>query len=431
MPSSDRRSLGLASAAALVVANMIGAGVFTTSGFALGDLGDRRIVLAAWLVGGVVAMCGALSYGAFARRMPESGGEYTFLSRTVHPLAGFLAGWVSLLAGFTAPIAAAAHGLQAYLGAALPPDSLAIDGPWIGTAAIVAAGAMHGVRLREGVVLQNIAVGLKLALLAGFVAAGAALRPGALPDAGPQAGGFDLGAFAVTLVWISFSYSGWNAVVYIAGEVRDPERNLARSLWLATSVVTVLYLALNAVFVYSAPIGELAGKPEVGAIAAEAIGGAGLRTAVSGIVALALFTSISSMVMVGPRVYARMADDGVFPRALRFDGDVPSRAIFLQVALALGVLWISTLRELLGYIGFTLGISAAATVVALLFLRRREGAQRVPIPGHPFVPLLYVVVTATAAGFMAQREPTEAGLGLLTVAAGVPVYFWMRRRSVV
>lgn len=422
--------MGLASAAALVIANMIGAGVFTTSGFALGDLGDRSFVLAAWLIGGIVAMCGALSYGAFARRMPESGGEYTFLSRAVHPLAGFLAGWVSLLAGFTAPIAAAAHGLQAYLGAALPEGSLPIEGPWIGTAAILGAGAMHGVRLREGVALQNVAVGLKLFLLAGFVVAGAvAMRGGSL--AGPDApvAGFALGPFAVTLVWISFSYSGWNAAVYIAGEVRDPERNLARSLWLATAVVTCLYLALNAVFIYSAPVALLAGRPEVGAIAAEAIGGASLRAAVSGVVALALFTSISSMVMVGPRVYARMADDGLFPAAFRFEGAVPTRAILLQVGLALCVLWISTLRELLGYIGFTLGISSAATVVALLVLRRREGAEGVPIPGFPWVPLTYVVVTATAALFMAQREPGEAGLGVVTVALGVPFYFWMRRSS--
>jgi APA family basic amino acid/polyamine antiporter len=164
-----RRRLGLTSAAALVVANMIGAGVFTTSGFALADLGRPDVVLLAWGVGGLMAVCGALSYGALARRIPESGGEYTFLSKIVHPLAGFLAGWVSLLVGFTAPIAAAALGLQAYLA-----DSFGLTArpEWIGTTAILIAGLMHGLRLRAGVVLQNTAVALKLAVIGGFVLLG-------------------------------------------------------------------------------------------------------------------------------------------------------------------------------------------------------------------------------------------------------------------
>jgi len=421
-----RRRLGLGSAAALVVANMIGAGVFTTSGFALADLGRPQVVLLAWGVGGLIAACGALSYGALARRIPESGGEYTFLSRTVHPLAGFLAGWVSLLVGFTAPIAAAALGLQAYLADSF---GLAARPEWIGTTAILVAGLMHGLRLRAGVVLQNTAVALKLAVIAGFVLLGAMRIPSQADSAVIPSAGFEIGAFAVTLVWISFAYSGWNAVVYLAGEVREPERNLHRSLWLATGLVTLIYLALNAVFVYAAPVSALAGKAEVGAIAAEALGGAGLRRAVSVLVTLALFTSISSMVMVGPRVYARMAEDGLFPRRLGIAKEVPTAAVALQVGLAVLVAWVSGLRELLGYIGFTLGISAAATVGGLIALRRREGPLRVPVPGYPWIPGLFILATLAAAGFMAVRQPLEAGMGLLTVALGVPVYWLMRRRS--
>jgi APA family basic amino acid/polyamine antiporter len=421
-----RRRLGLTSAAALVVANMIGAGVFTTSGFALADLGRPETVLLAWGVGGLMALCGALSYGALARRIPESGGEYTFLSRTVHPLAGFLAGWVSLLVGFTAPIAAAALGLQAYLA-----DSFGVPGrpEWIGTSAILIAGLMHGLQLRTGVVLQNTAVALKLAVIGGFVLLGALQLPSQADSAVLPTAGFELGAFAVTLVWISFAYSGWNAAVYIAGEVREPERNLHRALWLATGVVALIYLALNAVFLYSAPAEVLAGKAEIGAIAAEAIGGSALRQAVSVLVALALFTSISSMVMAGPRVYARMAEDGLFPRLFGMAEEVPRAAVALQVTLAVAVAWISGLRELLGYIGFTLGISAAATVGGLIALRRREGPLRVPVPGYPWVPGLFIVTTLAAACFMAARQPLEAGMGLLTVALGVPVYWVMRRGS--
>jgi amino acid transporter len=417
------RRLGVPSASALVVANMIGAGVFTTSGFALADLGSREFVMLGWLVGGLIALCGALCYGALGRRFPESGGEYLFLSRMVHPLAGFLAGWVSLLAGFTAPIAAAALGLQAYVAYSIDLD---IRPEWIGSIAIATAGLIHGLRFREGVWLQNGAVALKLILILGFVAFGLSSLPERAPEA-VESVEFVWGAFAVTLVWISFSYSGWNAAVYIAGEVRDPEQSLRRSLLLGTSIVMALYLGLNAVFLYSVPIDELAGRAEVGAIAARALGGERLTQAVSLVVGLALFTSIWSMVMAGPRVYAKMAEDGLFPRFLRPDDATPTAAILLQTVAAILVVWLSGLAELFSYIGFTLGVSAAMTVAALFFLRLREGAERVRVPGFPVVPIIFVVATLWAAGFIVVRAPTQAAMGLGTALLGVPFYFWFRR----
>jgi APA family basic amino acid/polyamine antiporter len=425
-PNADRRAakpIGLTSAAALVVASMVGAGVFTTSGLALQDLGERWAVLLAWGVGGLLAVCGALSYGAFAVRMPISGGEYTFLSRTVHPLAGFLAGWLSLLAGFTAPIAASALGLQAYLAESV---GLTTRPQWIGTAAILGATLMHGLRVEAGLVLQNFVVAVKIVLIVGFVAAGIVLAPDLAPAA-PHAEHVPLGAFAVTVVWVSFSYSGWNAAVYVASEVRDPERNLWRALVLATALVTMLYLALNAVFLYSTDPADLAGKIDVGAVAAEALGGPLLRRAVTALVALALFTSISSMVMAGPRVYARMAEDGLLPRVLVAGGDTPRAAVLVQAALAILVVWTSGLADLLSYIGFTLGLSSAATIAALVALRRREGPERVPIPGYPWVPATFIATTVLASAFLIWRESWQALLGLVTVGAGLPVYAWMRR----
>jgi APA family basic amino acid/polyamine antiporter len=425
MTASPERRLGLASATALVVASMIGAGVFTTSGFALADLGSPGRVLLAWLVGGLTAACGALSYGALARAIPESGGEYTYLSRTLHPLAGFLAGWVSLLAGFTGPLAAAALGLQAYLGSTF---ELAGDPRWIGTSAILLAGALHGLRLRPGVVAQNGVVAIKLVLILVFVALGATkLSASAVPAATDRP--FDLGAFAVSLVWISFAYSGWNGATYVAGEVRDPERNLPLALLLGTAFVTAAYLALNAVFVFAAPLETLAGKAEVGAIAAEALGGVELRRFLTLIVALALFTSVSSLVMAGPRVYARMAADGVFPRFFGHSGEVPGRSVALQVVLAIVVVWFAELGELIQTIGFTLGLSAAATVVGLVRLRWREGRERVPIPGWPFVPLVYLAMTLFASGFMALRRPEEAARGLELLAVGFVLYSVARLRG--
>ena len=423
--NAARRRLGLPSASALIVGNMIGAGVFTTSGYALADLGRPEWVMLAWLVGGVLALCGALSYGALARCIPDSGGEYTYLSRIVHPLAGFVAGWISLLAGFTAPIAAAALALHAYLADSF---EIALSPEWLGTLAILTAALMHGVRLREGVKLQNLAVGLMLLLIAAFVAVGVARLPSSPAPLAQATDGFEIGAFAVTLVWISFAYSGWNAAIYVAGEVRDPKRNLGRSLWLATGAVTVIYVSLNWVFLYSASPTVLAGRPDIAAASAEALGGAALRRGVSVLVALALFTSVAAMVMAGPRVYARMAEDGLFPRLFGDGGDVPRAAIALQAALATGVVWITGLRALLSYIGLALGISAAATVAALLVLRFREGASCVPVPGYPWVPALFLLATLASAGFLAAREPREALWALLTVTLGVPAYWLLRAR---
>jgi APA family basic amino acid/polyamine antiporter len=415
--------LGLPSAAALVVASMIGAGVFTTSGFALADLGSPGPVMLAWAVGAAVALCGALSYAALARRIPVSGGEYAFLSIAVHPLAGFLAGWVSLLAGFTAPLAVAAEGLQAYLSA---PLGWSGDPDWLGSAALLVCGALHGLRMRAGVWVQNAAVALKVAAIAVFVGLGAALLPRHAPQQ-PVWDGFELGAFGVTLVWVSFAYSGWNAAVYVAGEVRDPERNLGRALLLGTALVAALYLALNAVFLCAAPAAQLAGRADVGAVAALALGGPVLRSALSGLVALALFTSISSMVMAGPRVYARMAEDGLFPHWFASDTEVPRAAVALQVGLALLVLWVGELAQLLSYVGFTLGLSSAASVLALVGLRVREGRARTPVPLFPWIPALFVAATLASSAFLIARRPSEAALGALTVATGLPAYAVLRR----
>lgn len=428
-PETGRRRIGLFSASTLVVANMIGVGVFTTSGFALADLHSRRAVLIAWGVGGVLALCGAICYGALARAIPESGGEYTLLTRTVHPAAGILGGWVSLLAGFSAPIAAAALGVAVYAESIV---ESAHDPRWIGSGVIVFAGAMHAFRFRGGLIGQNVVVWLKIGLLLALIATGLARIDwaGAAADArgdGP-AGAFDLGAFAVTLIWISFAFSGWNAAVYIAGEVRKPRTNLPKSLVIATVLVGVFYVALNGVLLHAAPIGALAGRENVAAVAAEQLGGRALSTFVSAIIVLALFTSVSSMVMIGPRVYAKMAGDGCLPRWFATWGDAPARAIGLQVLFALVIVWISGLERLLGYLGFTLGLSTALTVVGLMLLRRRLGRTRVPVFGFPLVPIVFITATVSAAVYMAMRRPIESAFGLATLVVPISIYILMGRR---
>lgn len=415
----------------MVVASMIGVGVFTTSGFTLADLQSRPLVLLAWAVGGVVALCGTACYGAMARAMPGSGGEYHFLGKLGGPFPGFLAGWISLLAGFTAPTAAAALGLQAYLS---PIFGFSPQLPWLASAAIVIAGLQHGVGVRFGAGTQNLVVGIKLMGLISFLAYGFwAIQnsgPPSLTENAPVwkagAGGFSLSAFAISLVWISFSFSGWNAAVYIGGELRDPDRHLHRSLMGGCILVTLLYLALNALFLYAAPASALVGRADIAAVAAEHFGGPAWRTFTSLLIGLALLTSISAMVQLGPRVYARMAEDGLFPKFFQPRGGQFRHAILLQCTLALAVVWWSNLQELLGYIGFTLSLTAAMTVL-LYSLKKQAGS--VPIPGAPVTVLVFLGTTFASAGFLVYSNPAHALWGVLTVASGVPIYLLMRRRT--
>lgn len=420
------RPLGLVSATALVVASMIGSGVFTTSGFLLAELGSPWRVLGAWLGGGLIAILGALCYGALARRIPESGGEYVFLSRTLHPAAGFMAGWVSLLVGFSAPLAAVALAFGEYVR------------PWAGgwtprqtgSGLLIGLSLVHALHVGRGAWIQNLAVGLKLALMALFLVLGftALPSPPALGTAPPIPASFSISAFGAALVWVSFSYSGWNAAVYVGGEIRDPERIIPRALLLGTLGVTLIYVLLNALFLYSAPFEALAGRLEVARIAAEALGGARLGTLVTALVALALTTSVSSGMMAGPRVYARMAEDGVLPDWLRSTQGPPRAAILFQCTLALGLMWTATFQGLLTYIGFTLGLSTAATVVGIMRLRLREGPG-MTVPGWPWMPATFLICMGGISLGAFLRQPKESLMGLASLGLGGLVWRFGNRRS--
>ena len=420
--------LGRWTLVALVVANMIGAGVFTTSGFAIGDLGTPTLVLTAWLIGGGIAICGALSYGALARLIPASGGEYLYLSRAVHPLVGFLAGWVSLLAGFTGAIAYSAITFIAY---ALPSLAGSAAGALAASGVVVIAAMLHGIALRPGATAQNVAVAVKLIAIAGFcgyalIASDVGNWPG-LQAAAIESTAFPLGTFALTLMWISFSYSGYNAAVYLAGEVPEGATRVPPALVIGTAVTMLAYLALNAIFVLAPERADIAFQQDVAAIAARTVGGPGLETAVRGLIALALLTSVSAMIMAGPRVYAKMADDELLPRALRFEGRIPSASIWMQAALAIIVVWIAELRQLLSYLGFTLGLSTAATIACLFVLVRRRGAGARDLPGYPWAPALYIVCTLVFAALGATQSPIEMGAAIATIASGALLYLGISR----
>jgi APA family basic amino acid/polyamine antiporter len=235
---------------------------------------------------------------------------------------------------------------------------------------------------------------------------------------------FSLAAFAGSLVWISLSYSGFNAAVYVAGEATDAQRNAPRALWIGTLIVTVLYVALNAAFVYLPPFDAVVGREDVAAAAALAIGGPGAALAIRTIIIIALTSSVFSLVMAGPRVYAKMADDGVFPRVFRFGGDgAPTAAIVLQAALAIGLILLSDLRGLLGYLGFTLSISAALSVVSLFVIARREGRKALAVWGYPLTPLFYVGATLLLAVIAGRREPVQLLAAVVTIVSGSVVFY--------
>jgi amino acid transporter len=404
------RTLGFWSATALVVASMLGTGVFTTTGFLLADLHSPWLILAAWLAGGVIALLGALSYGALAKHIPESGGEYLFLSRTVHPAAGYVAGWISLLVGFSAPLAAAANAFGEYTKDWLP----SIPPPLTGTLLLLVTSALHAGNVKRGAFAQNVAVVLKVTLLSLFLALGSAhLAPAPPTTANPAS----IPDIAMSLVWISFSYSGWNAVIYIGGEVAHPERNLPRSLLAGTLCVTLLYLATNAVFLLAVPSEVLTGRLEVGRLAAAHLGGPRWADATTLLIALALLTSISALVMAGPRVYSRVAADGYLPTWLATTSGPPRPAILLQLAVALAMLWTATYQSLLSFIGFTLGLSTALTVCGLMLERRRLGPA-LQVPGWPWVPGAFVVAVLAMTSLSIARAPLPSLAGITVLGLG-------------
>jgi APA family basic amino acid/polyamine antiporter len=285
---------------------------------------------------------------------------------------------------------------------------------WSGSLLLVIFSVIHAAHVQRGAWVQNLTVAVKLLLILFFVGfAASRLRP----PAETSSVSIPLSVFGVSLVWVSFSYSGWNAAVYVGSEIREPERNLPRSLLLGTGIVTALYLALNAVFLFAAPMAKLSGELDVGRIAAETLGGPGWAIAMAALICLALLTSASSLLMAGPRVYARMAADGYLPRWLAPERGPPRAAIAFQLLVALMFLWSAAYESLLTYVGFTLGISTAATVLGVVVLRCREGKQ-FAVPGWPWVPGLFILSVMAMTVFAVVRRPWESLVGLATMAVG-------------
>lgn len=419
--SQTRGTLSQSSLAAIVVASMVGAGVFTTSGFAIADLGSAHWVMLAWAVGGLIAVCGAISYGQLARLLIDNGGEYLYLSRYVHPAVGFVAGWVSFLAGFTGAGALAAITFESYaLPEAsrptwMPEGSLAIGAVLLATA----AHAFHTLRGARG---HNLLVLIKLLLIGAFIIFAFCTLPrwhGVSADAQTIATP-SVFVFATSVMWISLSYCGFNAAIYVAAEAKGGWSDVSGSMVKSAVAITLLYLLLNSIFLYGPPPDSIAGQPNVAEIASRSIGGNSLATLVQVAICLALASSVSSTILAGPRVYAKMAQDGVFPKWFASEVSPPTRSVLLQgIAIAI-VVSFSSLQGLLGYLGLTLSLCSAATVGILLFDRHRDFVMT------DFGKLFcwaYVLATCVIASLAAWNRPGQTTATIITFLSGILVYY--------
>jgi APA family basic amino acid/polyamine antiporter len=422
---------------AVVIANMVGTGVFTSLGFQLLDIRSGFVLLMLWAIGGVAAVCGAMTYAELGAAMPRSGGEYNFLARIYHPAAGFVSGWVSATIGFAGPTALAAITFAAYATSVVPGETSAWLEKGLAATLLLALTFVHATNRRNSGGLQVIFTIFKVGVIVGFCLAVILLIDQPQPVTFlPVAGDGALltsSEFAVSLIYVSYAYTGWNAATYLSSELEDPQRTLPWILMAGTLVVMTLYVALNFVFLYAAPMNDMVGQVEIGFIAAEtAFGEAGGQF--TGIVlAMLLISTVSAMTLAGPRVIQVIGED--FP-ALHFfarknkDG-IPSTAIFVQSSIALLFILSSTFESILVFAGFTLALNSFATVLGIFVLRVRQPHMHRPYKTflYPIPPLIYLALTGWTLWFVLVNKPVEGLFGLGIIATGLLFYLVSLRKS--
>ena len=420
--------MSLLTATCIVIANMVGTGVFTSLGFQVGELPSGFAIVTLWAVGGLCAMCGALSYAELGAALPRSGGEYNFLREIYHPSLGFLAGWISGTVGFSAPVAIAAMPFGAYLAEIFPGTNPAVWGlgvVWICTLVLL-------FDLRLGSVFQTGSTLLKVALILAIIAAGfyvgAAQQVSFLPAKGDGALIVSR-PFAVSLFWVMYAYSGWNASTYITGEIRNPSLNIPLSLGLGTLLVTAIYIALNAAFLRSTPAPEMIGKQQVALIAGIHIFGAAGGKIMALCICLGLVSTVTAMMWIGPRVTVAMGEDlrAMSWLAVKNKHAVPVRATLVQFAIVNLMLLTATFQSVVNYVQFSLTLCSALTVLGLFVLRRRR--PHLPRPykvwGYPFTPLIFLGISSWMLWQLIANAPTRMPslLGLATALLGLVIYF--------
>ena len=425
-------SVSWITATAIVVADMVGVGVFTSLGFQVTDITSGFSLLLLWVVGGIAAICGAFCYAELAAMFPRSSGEYNFLRRIYHPAFGFVAGWLSATVGFAAPIALAAMAFGVYFKSIIPgapPLLLGFCITWL--AALVHLGGV-----RFGAAYHNVWTALKLVLIVVFIIAGFALGDTQPVSFLPSA--VDLtfigGApFAISLVFVMYSYSGWNAATYIVGEMHDPIRNVPRALFAGTAIVIVLYVCLNAVFLITTPMQEMAGQLDVAIIAGKHIFGDVGGRIMGALICLGLVSSISAMTWIGPRVAMTMGEDlplfRLFSRKSK--QDAPTVAIVFQLLVSNVLLLTQSFEAVLDFIQFSLTFCSFFTVLGVIKMRitRPDLARSYRAWGYPVTPVIFLSVTLFMMYYLVVNRPLQSLAGVAMMLAGLVVYYVSRQLS--
>lgn len=423
---------------------MIGAGIFTTSGLLMADLKNPLIMIGLWIIGGFLALCGALSYSELGAAMPQAGGEYVFLSKLYHPLVGFLSGWVSFIVGFSAPIAASALGFSEYFTRAFPQVvELGTMAGFISPLLIKKICAMLVIALFTFIHIRGIAFGagiqnyltmLKVGLVLTLIAFGFAFGNGNMHhfyQGEPFV--FNFGGWktlGLSLMWIMFGYSGWNASVYIGSEISKPEKTLPRSLLLGTGLVLALYVALNMLYIYAVQPHDMQGVISIGGLAMGQLFGGSMETLFSLLISFALFSSLSAFIILGPRVYYAMARDGHF---FKFVADVhpkfrvPAKAILLQALISIVMVLSGTFDQILTFMGFSLGLFPILAVVGVFKLRRTMNSRK--MPGFPIVQSLYVLAAFSMLILVFFERPMESSIAIVTVFIGIPIFYIFKKQT--
>jgi APA family basic amino acid/polyamine antiporter len=446
------RQLGIGSATALVISNMIGSGILTTSGFLAGQLGSAQLVLTIWAVGAICALAGAFCYSELGVNFPSSGGEYVYLTEAFGPTWGFMTGWISFFAGFSAPIAAAALAFSDYLGhffADLRLDSarhIAGSGNWelkLGGAQILASAIvalftiLNCLGIRRTARVQNVLTSLKILIILTFLIGGFAFGNGSWENFTHPAMRTSMtplyAQFFVSLFFIYVAYSGWNAATYVAEELKHPSRTLPLSLAYGTALVAALFIGLNVLFIYAVPLESMKGVVAVGALAAQHLFGPAVAGIFAAAMALSLLATVNAEVTIGPRVYYAMAKNGAFfSMAAKVDPrwHTPVAAIVCQGICSI-LMTVSPFLNLLLYIGLLLNFFAVLSVGSLFIFRRRPGWQKIGVVSfaYPLVPAFFVAVGVWMTILGVTLRPGVAGIAVLTVAAGAAVYHFRLRTA--
>ncbi len=433
-------------ALSMVVANMIGVGVFTSLGFQVipaadGGIPDAFAILMIWLLGGVIALCGAFAYAEVATALKKSGGEYLYLSKLYHPSLGFASGWISLVVGFAGAIASSGIAIGKYSAPVFginPDDGFDIGGEFIPQYKLVSVGAVallswvHIQGVRTGGLVQNILTSIKIALIAvfclapffvsGYETSGVSFAPDhdswdtilSLP-------------FAAALVWVMYAYSGWNAAAYIAGNVENPKKTIPFALITGTIVVTIIYVLLNAMFMYVGSFNELAFQEDIGNVVALKMFGADVGLVFSGIFSLALISTMSAMIIAGPRVTEQVGHDySLFKKlTVKSKGGTPTLAILLQGGIAIVLILISSFDQLIQTIGITLSVFSLLTVVGVFLVRAKIPAAQRPVKtwGYPVTPIIFIVATCWMIYSFAKMDTDRIWYSLIAIVSGIILYF--------